>query len=54
MMPFECACWRPSATQRRLAAGAVTLAVVGWTVFYALAFASIYTKTTTRVAASRA
>jgi hypothetical protein len=37
---------------RRGLVTALTVAVVGWTLFYAVAFAGIYTRTTTRVAAS--
>ena len=41
-----------AATMAPRAALAVLLAVVGWTVLYAVAYMSIYTSTTTRVAAS--
>lgn len=43
---------RPIASLRRGAAGALTIGVVGWTVFYAVAFTTIYTRPTTRVTAS--
>jgi len=46
------ASWRPSPQARRVGAAALLVAVVGWSAFYAVAFASIYTRTTTRVAAS--
>lgn len=50
--PAQLARWRPSARLRRAIAAGLLAAVAGWTVFYGLAFTSIYTRTTTRVAAS--
>jgi YYY domain-containing protein len=44
--------WRPSDRLLRAGATALVVAVVGWSAFYAVAFASIYTRATTRVAAS--
>jgi len=44
--------WHPGERVRRLAVSAITLAVVGWTAFYGVAFASIYARPSTRIAAS--